>query len=775
LLAAALSGGPAARRATAEPSPPPATFPGDFLEGFPQPLVPQPLGEAARDRREAAALWAAGRAHYEREEFDQALRFYQRALRCDPQLHDLAQEIVLLAYHLGQDDVAARYAKLADPALDHPIVLEDLGLYVFRQGDTAEAAALLERALAVQEKIRDRFGVVLVHAELGWLYQLREQYPKAADHFARVIEALDHPGRWGLQEKDRNAILLRAGDFFGLTTVSDDKIRLTDDGVRRMYDVIGECFLRAHRPQDAAAAFRQGNALAPDTGVAEYNLARAAAEAGKPADALAHLEKALSLHVTNQGIDPYLLRAEVLKKLGREKELAPQRLETLYAAEGSNAALGRFLAGQYARAGKIDKAEALYLAVWKKDPTVAAYKELIDFCRKNQRADTLLAVLGDAMEKDGLLEALGPEEKAIVADAALCGRLVEAARQRLKRGPDKLDFGTRKAVAMLALEEKQYAVAAEFFDLAIAERPKEAANLLLLWGVELLMDERSAEAAKVLRRGLDLKPPAADLPAFYSYLAGALALGDRSDEALAAARKAAALRPNSLRFCSRLPWVLYRAKRYDEALAAYRSLLARFDGPPPARMQELLRNARSALGRRDWRLLAADALAAATLDDDRWPENRDILREARSELSGLCVLQERMPEAEEWLQQVLDEFPDDPGASNDLGYLWADQGVHLQRALKMIRLAVAAEPDNAAYRDSLGWIYYHTGRYAEAVAELQKAAAKEPAAEVLDHLGDAQLKAGHRDQAVDAWQRAARAFRKDKEEQKAKAVEKKIK
>ena len=104
---------------------------------------------------------------------------------------------------------------------------------------------------------------------------------------------------------------------------------------------------------------------------------------------------------------------------------------------------------------------------------------------------------------------------------------------------------------------------------------------------------------------------------------------------------------------------------------------------------------------------------------------------------------------------MLDEFPDDAGASNDLGYLWADQGVHLQRALKMIRQAVAAEPDNAAYRDSLGWVYYRLGRYQEAVAELEKAARQGTGGDVLDHLGDAQLKAGQPDKADDAWRRAA--------------------
>ena len=58
-------------------------FPDGLLEGPPEPFVPKPLGEADRDRQEAAALCAAGRAHYQRGEYEQALRMYQRALRCE--------------------------------------------------------------------------------------------------------------------------------------------------------------------------------------------------------------------------------------------------------------------------------------------------------------------------------------------------------------------------------------------------------------------------------------------------------------------------------------------------------------------------------------------------------------------------------------------------------------------------------------------------------------------------------------------------------------------
>ena len=124
----------------------------------------------------------------------------------------------------------------------------------------------------------------------------------------------------------------------------------------------------------------------------------------------------------------------------------------------------------------------------------------------------------------------------------------------------------------------------------------------------------------------------------------------------------------------------------------------------------------------------------------------------------------------------LDEFPDDPSASNDLGYLWAERGVHLGRAWRLIRVAIADEPDNKAYRDSLGWVYYQRGQYREAVVELEKAAAdKKPDGVVLDHLGDAYLKVGQPEKAKDAWRKAVKLLRRENDEKKALVVEKKLK
>ena len=368
-----------------------------------------------------------------------------------------------------------------------------------------------------------------------------------------------------------------------------------------------------------------------------------------------------------------------------------------------------------------------------------AYRSLAEIYRKGRQYEKLLALLGKIMTTAGTLEVLGPEAKPLTADADLFGKLVEAGRKKARDAAAKVESSEFNVLGTLAQEHKQYETANEFFELALKADPTKAAEVLLAWGIGSLIDDRPAEAVKIFQRGLDMKALPENNPVFHYYLAGALAACDRIEPALAAARLAEEKKNDSARFASRLPWILFRAKRYDEARQAYEKLFARFGGEKDS----------------------VETLA--------------VLREARLSMSALCVIQGRLDEAEEWLQQVLDEYPDDVEANNDLGFLWADENKHLDRALKMIVAAVAAEPENRAYRDSLGWIFYRLGRFPEAVAELEKAVdEKQPDGTVLDHLGDAYEKLGRHSQAIAAWQRAKAALEKDKETEKARKVSEKM-
>ncbi len=73
----------------------------------------------------------------------------------------------------------------------------------------------------------------------------------------------------------------------------------------------------------------------------------------------------------------------------------------------------------------------------------------------------------------------------------------------------------------------------------------------------------------------------------------------------------------------------------------------------------------------------------------------------------------------------------------------------------MIKRALADDPTNGAYLDSLGWAYYKQEKLAEAEDSLRQAALREPGdATILDHLGDVYFKRGKLDLAAAQWDHA---------------------
>jgi tetratricopeptide (TPR) repeat protein len=112
--------------------------------------------------------------------------------------------------------------------------------------------------------------------------------------------------------------------------------------------------------------------------------------------------------------------------------------------------------------------------------------------------------------------------------------------------------------------------------------------------------------------------------------------------------------------------------------------------------------------------------------------------------------------ASEVLAQVLQVDPNNAAANNDLAFRWADQGINLPAAEKMIRIAVAAEPDNEAFLDSMGWVLYKQGRFDEAVQYFLEAIGNSPApdAEIVDHYADTLYRMGKKSDAVEQWRRA---------------------
>jgi tetratricopeptide (TPR) repeat protein len=112
--------------------------------------------------------------------------------------------------------------------------------------------------------------------------------------------------------------------------------------------------------------------------------------------------------------------------------------------------------------------------------------------------------------------------------------------------------------------------------------------------------------------------------------------------------------------------------------------------------------------------------------------------------------------AEKYFQKCLQLAPDFDEAQNYLGYMWAEHGIKLTQARELIEKAVKAEPENAAYLDSLGWVLFKLDQPKEALPYVLKAVqlSTEPDPSLYDHLGDIYAALKEPDKAREAWRKS---------------------
>lgn len=143
-------------------------------------------------------------------------------------------------------------------------------------------------------------------------------------------------------------------------------------------------------------------------------------------------------------------------------------------------------------------------------------------------------------------------------------------------------------------------------------------------------------------------------------------------------------------------------------------------------------------------------------------------------MSGIYVDLKQLDKGIEILEELLKEKPDNATYNNDLGYLLADNDKRLDEAEQMIRKALDLErgarkklkesgdldeesdKDNAAYVDSLAWVYFKQKKYAEARDLMLEVVKDEDSqhVEIYDHLAQIYMALGQKADAVKTWKKA---------------------
>jgi tetratricopeptide (TPR) repeat protein len=337
----------------------------------------------------------------------------------------------------------------------------------------------------------------------------------------------------------------------------------------------------------------------------------------------------------------------------------------------------------------------------------------------------------------------------LAKDKAKAKKAVAEALRMAKaaKGEPPFNYNACLILARTAHLVKEYAAAAYFYEQCIELATKLDSGPKIITAYRGLVGvywdaKRFQDVIDTCDRFLDLEKPEEVKRARVFFLERqiqAMARAGQTDQALAMTEKYLKLSDGDWYFLQIKGYVLREAGRTDEAIAAYKAAIAKLD-------------------------------ADKKID----PEVKERFKDRfHYVLSSLYVDAKEIDKAAQELQGLIKRNPENPTYKNDLGFIWADNGMNLEESEKLVREALELDQkqqqkaveeglldevrENAAYLDSLGWVLFKQKKYKEALPYLQKAAADEDNGnhlEIWDHLGDCYLALGQKKKAVETWEKA---------------------
>ena len=133
------------------------------------------------------------------------------------------------------------------------------------------------------------------------------------------------------------------------------------------------------------------------------------------------------------------------------------------------------------------------------------------------------------------------------------------------------------------------------------------------------------------------------------------------------------------------------------------------------------------------------------------PEIADI----HFHLATVYYDQDDVENATKYFRETIKLEPDNVFAHNNLAYLFSEKDVHLEEGLALVDKAIEKQPDNAAFIDTKGWLYFKMKKYDLAVEFLRKSVELSPETSELHlHLGKVYLAKRDYEQAIKSFESA---------------------
>ena len=457
---------------------------------------------------------------------------------------------------------------------------------------------------------------------------------------------------------------------------------------------------------------------------------------------------------------------------GQTEQIVPL-FEEVLAQEHVPAAVKVDIAGIFARIGQQKEAEGIYRQVLAADPTVEdAWLGLAELKLAQEHRHEAIAIYREAaghlpdssvpyhlarlmVTEHDLAEILAEEGAEVLYHLGMA--LSEAGEY------DKATLVFKRIVEMQPQTVEQWTdlarhyIYSEDYDSATAvlsqaaEAMPDSSEIYLYWGTALESTKRYDEAIAVYQRGLEHRPDAVEL---YLYWGLALEQQDAWAAAIDVYSQALAVSPGEAALHVRWGISLGRQGQWEAALAQYETAASLDSAYSPTflywgiALEEL----------EHWEAALEKLNQAVALANDK---SRVLfyLGSCYEQASRKLDRDEYFDRAVETFQRLLELEPNDAYALNYLGYMYADKGIRLTEAVALLEKAIALEPDNSAFLDSIGWAYFRLGELAQAEHYLQQAldhmdeGDPEELAVIFDHAGDIASALGKTDEACTHWQK----------------------
>jgi tetratricopeptide (TPR) repeat protein len=563
--------------------------------------------------------------------------------------------------------------------------------------DVSQSSSSSEQNISDPEKAKQK---AVEHFINGSIAESKGDYSSAIKEFNK---ALDYDTSAGI-------CFSLAKNYFAINKLGNalkySKLSVQLDSTKTEYQLLlADVFIQA-RENDSAAVVLEKILAADSTDVNTYYKLARIYENTRPLEAIKIYDRLINIIGLDWNV---LLRvAELYEKLGY-KEKAAESVEGLLEIDPSNVALQKLAIDFYVRNGYNEKALVMLDEIIETmpDDLEAREKRAQIFIIQNDWEGASKEFKYIIEKPDVPLEAKVGIGATYFAKSFSDSTALPVAKEFFESiDKDTTDWQVKLYLGAIALNEGNDSLAIENFKYVTENASWHVESWIRLGG--LYFDNRRYEDAEIImREAIELFPN--DF-AVNLILGLSLAQQNKALESKDYLKKAVELNPSDVNSLSAYGFTLSQLQENEEAV-------------------EYLKRA-----------LRID------------PDNVNVLGQLGLIYNNL----EMMAESDSLYERALEIDPENSLINNNYAYSLSERDLHLDRALEMIEIAMAADSSNSSYLDTYGWIFFKLGEYDEAYFYVKKAidAGGEDNSVLLDHLGDVLYKQGKKEEAMEYWKRA---------------------